>query len=484
MDKTADTTSTNSQKIHQSNAPSTRNPLSRLRGKAGKTEAVGAGLIATSGMQKIDVSAPISRQDLNHMSSALRDKVEQFQSYTPASPPPTTRPTSRHVKALVAAPKTQQPPPESESSSAIVTANGASAEKLEPLLPGWKPNFDRVLRNFDLGDLQADEFRNLFYEVRGQNREFVIQDLYGVGYPLSDRRRINDPVGCFLRLSQAFQMQALQLALQQGMRVEVLSNPATVFGYEIDIEDRQTFTLSNADNERTQFDSPRGFRRLLEGTPSYTEHLTSNEDNDGQAVVVPPTPRPTHRKARSSDAVLQTPKSGTGPVVPTPTPVVPTPMPVIPTATPVLPQDKAVVQQKEVNAPSKSEVFTQFLSNSVVNILAIDLLKHAFNLHFSFMGSLAGSIALQGACYGLQRNVKGTEKIRRALTMAGRISLGAGGIALLFARRKTGFLIKVINGTVLTLLHGASSRVVNCAGRCFSCLSGRSAANTSTASRL
>lgn len=122
--------------------------------------------------------------------------------------------------------------------------------------------------------------------------------------------------------------------------------------------------------------------------------------------------------------------------------------------------------------PSKCAVFTKFLSNSVLNILAIDLIKHAAGVHFPFMGNVASSFAVQLGCYVLQRNSSGTERVSRALTTAGRFSLAVSSVALL-AQRKSSIAAKVVNGLVLTTLHGASSAFANLAGRCFARLRAR-----------
>lgn len=129
--------------------------------------------------------------------------------------------------------------------------------------------------------------------------------------------------------------------------------------------------------------------------------------------------------------------------------------------------DGIPVQRNDKPGPSKPHVVTHTVLNSVVNILAIDLIKHALGMRFSLVGNIVGSIAIQAASYCLQGNVKGAERIERALTWAGRFSLGASGVVLLFAQRKTSPMLKAVDGIVLAILHGASSVFANLAGRCF-----------------
>lgn len=125
-----------------------------------------------------------------------------------------------------------------------------------------------------------------------------------------------------------------------------------------------------------------------------------------------------------------------------------------------------------ITRPSKCEVLTQFLGNSLLNILAIDLIKHVAHVRCSFLGDVAGSLALQAIFYIAQSGrSEGTERIKRALTWAGRASLGAGGVALLFAQRQSSVALKVVDGIVLTVLYKASSTFANLAGRGFSLMS-------------
>lgn len=119
-------------------------------------------------------------------------------------------------------------------------------------------------------------------------------------------------------------------------------------------------------------------------------------------------------------------------------------------------------------APTKCHVLTQFLTNSAVNVLAMDLIKHVVGMRIPFPVYIASSITLQVINYGLQRNFKGTERIERALRWSGHFSVAVSGVALLFAQHKTGFVLKVVNAIMLTTFHGASSVVVNLAGRTFS----------------
>lgn len=126
--------------------------------------------------------------------------------------------------------------------------------------------------------------------------------------------------------------------------------------------------------------------------------------------------------------------------------------------------------RQETSPPSKCAVLTQFLCNSILNILVIDLIKHAIGVRFPLIGLVASSLALQTACYGLQRQAHGRERIACALTRAGRVSLGATGVVLLFAQRKTDLIRKGINGVMLTILHVAPA-VLSLTGRCFARMS-------------
>lgn len=110
-------------------------------------------------------------------------------------------------------------------------------------------------------------------------------------------------------------------------------------------------------------------------------------------------------------------------------------------------------------------VLTQFLGNSVVNILAIDLIKHIAGVRFHFLGNVVISSAVQLTSYALNSGPS-LQRIEKALTAASRFCVVCGVLAL-FAPSKAGHLRKLVDGVLLTGLHLATSPLATVAGRCF-----------------